>query len=239
MKRNAETSTRAEAKASARKNFKNPVGRAVQAAVCKAAEAGAIAARDSSSTDTRQGNERQGNGKFRCRTFPCPHFCDAKSQCRRGLHRLRCGGSTPPSCSLGLQALQRCSGFLNRRARGDTVATHQFERCKLQGDKLQVVAVRSALLQTCNLQLSTCNSNHASVVKSQSHSASNGEFAGGSPAGCTRLIYDLQFETACGLPRTAERPVSETVSLGGAIPLTPTIFHVLQSPSCRFRTASH
>ena len=26
----------------------------------------------------------------------------------------------------GLQTLQRCSGFLNRRARGSTVATHQF-----------------------------------------------------------------------------------------------------------------
>ena len=103
-------------------------------------------------------------------------FCDAKSRCRRGLHRLRCGGSTPPSCSLGLQALQRSLS----------------ERCKLQGDRLQVVVVRCVLLQTCNLQPVT------------------------------------PIETACGLPRTAERPVSETVSLGGAIPLTPTIFQPLQ-----------
>ena len=36
-----------------------------------------------------------------------------------------------------------------------------------------------------------------------------------------------QFLAACGLPRTAERPVSETVSLGGAIPPTPTILHAL------------
>ena len=28
--------------------------------------------------------------------------------------------------ALGLQALQRCSGLLNRRARGGTVATHQI-----------------------------------------------------------------------------------------------------------------
>ncbi len=28
--------------------------------------------------------------------------------------------------AIGLQALQRCSGFLNRRARGSTVATHHF-----------------------------------------------------------------------------------------------------------------
>ncbi len=42
-------------------------------------------------------------------------------------------------------------------------------------------------------------------------------------------ISDLRFaiSTACGLPRTAERPVSETVSLGGAIPLTPTNFNLL------------
>ena len=30
--------------------------------------------------------------------------------------------------ALGLQALQRCSGLLNRRARGSTVATHHFPR---------------------------------------------------------------------------------------------------------------
>ena len=28
--------------------------------------------------------------------------------------------------AIGLQALQRCSGLLNRRARGSTVATHQL-----------------------------------------------------------------------------------------------------------------
>src|SRR2546429_3457505 len=48
-------------------------------------------------------------------------------RCRSGLHRPGCGGSTPPSCrGRGLQALQRCSGLLNRRARGSTVATHHF-----------------------------------------------------------------------------------------------------------------
>ena len=29
--------------------------------------------------------------------------------------------------AIGLQALQRCSGLLNRRARGSTVATHHFQ----------------------------------------------------------------------------------------------------------------
>ena len=38
-------------------------------------------------------------------------------------------------------------------------------------------------------------------------------------------IFDFRFRAACGSPRTAERPVSETVSLGGAIPLTPTNFY--------------
>ncbi len=32
-----------------------------------------------------------------------------------------------PRVATGLQALQRCSGLLNRRARGGTVATHHFQ----------------------------------------------------------------------------------------------------------------
>src|ERR1043166_733623 len=35
-------------------------------------------------------------------------------------------GNTSPRVAIGLQALQRCSGLLNRRARGSTVATHHF-----------------------------------------------------------------------------------------------------------------
>jgi len=38
--------------------------------------------------------------------------------------------------AFGLQALQRCSGLLNRRARGSTVAAHQL--LQLQVFKLQV-----------------------------------------------------------------------------------------------------
>src|SRR5882724_6638565 len=44
---------RAVAKASARTLISHPVGRAVQAAACKAAEAGAIPARDSKTVDRR------------------------------------------------------------------------------------------------------------------------------------------------------------------------------------------
>ena len=56
------------------------------------------------------------------------HFSRCEYRCQPGLHRPGCGGSTPPSRRVyfGLQALQRCSGLLNRRARGSTVATHHF-----------------------------------------------------------------------------------------------------------------
>ena len=56
------------------------------------------------------------------------HFSRREYRCQPGLHRPGCGGSTPPSRRVyfGLQALQRCSGLLNRRARGSTVATHHF-----------------------------------------------------------------------------------------------------------------
>ena len=62
----------------------------------------------------------------------------------------------------------------------------------------------------------------ASVVKLLSSSASNGEFAGGSPAGCTNL-------RACGSTRIAEGPDSESGSLGGASPFMPTISRRLAS----------
>ena len=54
------------------------------------------------------------------------HFARRENRCHPGPHRPGCGGSTPPSRRVGLQALQRCSGLLNRRARGSTVATHHF-----------------------------------------------------------------------------------------------------------------
>src|ERR1051326_6681688 len=62
----------------------------------------------------------------------------------------------------------------------------------------------------------------ASVVKLLSSSASNGEFAGGSPAGCTS-------SRACGSTRIAEGPDSESGSLGGASPFMPTILRRLAS----------
>jgi hypothetical protein len=86
---------------------------------------------------------------------------DAKSRCRPRPTDLAAVVQLRLRIAIGLQALKRCSGLLNRRARGSTVAAHHF----------------------------------ASVVKLLSSSASNGESAGGSPAGCTipfTILHDLR-----------------------------------------------
>ena len=44
----------------------------------------------------------------------------------------------------GLQALQRCSGLLNRRARGSTVATHHF---RIRGENYYHPPLRTESLQ--------------------------------------------------------------------------------------------
>ena len=51
---------------------------------------------------------------------------DAKSRCRPGFTDLTAAVQLRLRVAIGLQALQRCSGLLNRRARGSTVATHHF-----------------------------------------------------------------------------------------------------------------
>ena len=127
---------RAEAKVSVRTSISHPVGRAVQAAVCKTAEVGAIPARDSipsgisverhtpvfqtgvegallSCPSISQVNrvrrqrsrtvEVMAGHPIRCAWDS--YFRDAKSWCRSELHRSGRGGSTPPSCLLGLQTL--------------------------------------------------------------------------------------------------------------------------------------
>ena len=77
----------------------------------------------------------------------------------------------------GLQALQRCSGLLNRRARGSTVATHNFMPAWLSSDSSSFVNCRALPHESASLSIGPIS---ASVVKLQSSSASNGEFAGGS-----------------------------------------------------------
>ena len=74
---------------------------------------------------------------------------DANTGAGQDPHRPGCGGSTPPSCrgpserALGLQVLQRCSGLLNRRARGSTVATHHFLPAWLSSDSSSFVNCRA------------------------------------------------------------------------------------------------
>ena len=57
------------------------------------------------------------------------HFSRCEHRCRSGPSS-RCGIGTAVKLRLrvvfGLQALQRCSGLLNRKARGSAVATHHF-----------------------------------------------------------------------------------------------------------------
>ena len=120
--------------------------------------------------------------------------------------------------AFGLQALQRCSGLLNRRARGSTVATHQpsLEHSESEaaapnhavGRRARPATTRasarpaispmwlssdSSSFVNCRAHLPhesaslSIGSIFASVVKLLSSSASNGEFAGGNPAGCTNL----------------------------------------------------
>src|ERR1043166_5672328 len=93
-------------------------------------------------------------------------------------------GNTSPRVAIGLQGLQRCSGLLNRRARGSTVATHHFANVAQQRQQ-QFRKLPGALPhESANLSIGSIS---ASVVKLLSSSASNGEFAGGSPAGCTNF----------------------------------------------------
>ena len=53
-------------------------------------------------------------------------FCGANTGAGQDLTDLAAAVQLRHRVALGLQALQRCSGLLNRRARGSTVATHHF-----------------------------------------------------------------------------------------------------------------
>ena len=141
----------------------SPVGRAAEAVVCKTIQVGATPARDSISSGISVERHTPVFQTGIVGALPtCPSIsCDAKSRCQRGLHRLRCGGSTPPSCRDWVANFDSEVPALNRRELG------------------------------ANPRRPTIS---ASVVKSQSSSASNGEFAGGSPAGCTNSGHVVKPE---------------------------------------------
>src|SRR5882724_10684055 len=68
---------------------------------------------------------------------------DAKSRCRPGFTVLAAVVQLRLRVANGLQALQRCSGLLNRRARGSTVATHHFMPAWLSSDSSSFVNCRA------------------------------------------------------------------------------------------------
>src|SRR6266545_804505 len=133
QRRQDQVTTQAGAKASVSTFNFYPVGRAVQAAVCRTAEAGAIPARDSISSSI--GVERytpcgrpQGPSKpeYRARYPDARPFLATRTGVSQDFTGLVAAIQLRLRVAFGLQALQRCSGLLNRRARGSTVATHHF-----------------------------------------------------------------------------------------------------------------
>src|SRR5688500_1893614 len=84
--------------------------------------------------------------------------------------------------AFGLRTWHGCSGLLNRRARGSTVATHHFADVAQQRQQHFRKLPGALPHESASLSIGSIS---ASVVKLLSSSASNGEFAGGSPAGCT------------------------------------------------------
>jgi hypothetical protein len=111
---------RAEAKTSARTSILHPVGRAVQAAVCRTAEAGAIPARDSISPGI--GVERHTpvfQTGVKGALPSCPSISRAaKSRCWSELHRSGRRGSTLPSCRAWVANFDSEVPALNRREHG-------------------------------------------------------------------------------------------------------------------------
>src|SRR5690349_12061154 len=117
------------------------------------------------------------------------HFVSGRSlKVRRLLREQDQAGALPAALSISRDAKSRCRSELHRSGRGgstppscrDWVANFDSEVPALNRRELGANPRRPTI--------------SASVVKLLSSSASNGEFAGGSPAGCTN-------SRACGLTR--------------------------------------
>ena len=134
----------------------------------------------------------------------------------------------------GLQALQRCSGLLNRRARGSTVATHHFgggTRIEKFMRSLACPARPIKLLPSASSSVS-----NAPVAQCIERRASNAEVAGESPAGSANFIYDMRFAIDAFFrvsPTTRDTPL-RTERLGVEIPHAAPICP--RSPTQRRRT---
>jgi hypothetical protein len=128
-------------------------------------------------------------------------FSRREHRCRSGLHRPGCGGSTPPSRCVRVANFDSEVPALNRREHGANPWQPTILPMWLSSDSSSFVNCRALPHESASLSIGSIS---ASVVKLQSSSASNGEFAGGSPAGCTN-IYCRVSPTTRGAPLRTER----------------------------------
>ncbi len=160
-------------------------------------------------------------------------FPQREHRCRSELHRSGCGGSTPPSrrglCRLPAWVANFDSEVpaLNRRELGAIPRQPTILPRWLSSDRCWRTA--TALPREApwrHASALSIGSIFASVVKLLSSSASNGEFAGGSPAGCTKLCRVS--------PTTRDAPL-RTERLGVEIPHAAPISICPRSPMQRRR----
>src|SRR5947199_1553138 len=137
--------------------------------------------------------------------------------------------------AFGLQALQRCSGLLNRRARGSTVATHHFgEGTRIEKFMRGFGAARSE--SSFCLPLPPPFRFNAPVARLPERDASNVGDEGESPSGSANFIYDLRLsiDDSCRVsPMTRDAPLRTErlrVEIPHAAPICP------RSPTQRRRT---
>ena len=110
-------------------------------------------------------------------------FSRREHRCRSGLHRPDCGGSTPPSRCVRVANFDSEVPALNRRELGAIPRRPTILPMWLSSDSSSFVNCRALPHESASLSIGPIS---ASVVKLLSSSASNGESAGGSPAGCTK-----------------------------------------------------
>ena len=191
----------AEAKAFVRTSISYPVGRAVQAAVCRTAEAGAIPARDSilsgisverhtpvfqtgvegalpscPSISGRDVLPHVPNLGLRSNAA-LPWFSrDAKSRCRSGLHRSGRGGSTPPSCREWVASIAAMQRSLKPQSTGQHRGNHHF---RIRGEIYYHPPLRTESLQVGVLPDAPI---HAALAQQKRRPAQNGKVEGANPS---------------------------------------------------------
>ena len=148
-------------------------------------------------------------------------FSQREHRCRSGLHRPVCGGSTPPSRCVRVANFDSEVPALNRRELGANPRRPTILPMWLSSDSSSFVNCRALPHESASLSIGPIS---ASVVKLQSSSASNGEFAGGSPAGCTNSCR--VSPTTRGAPLRPER-------LGVELPHAAPVF------ACGYSLAGH